>query len=381
MIRREELYARRCVEDLARVIEQVPVRAAARAPMTLDHVTIRWVALWTLLRWERTFLLVGLEQRGIDLGSFARDLDELIKSRRIADAEKGSDPLSQGGLTPFRMGSKRIADAALVGPAAQSDPPRSFPERDVDQVLLRLLDQAATESQALGHYYLGTEHLLLALISGADDELSALLGRYSITRRSVREFVAERIPPMPPPQPAAGPVDESRVSRRVGGPGLASWDTEAVGVPRRFGMAIMLLIMAMYAVLFAAMTLLDANPTLFVMIAVLFTGVGLGQMLLFGGRYPRAASVWVGACLLPAETLVALIYWADELTRYGSTGVFLGQLTVLTVFSVPAGALFGYLAGGLTAGVFLILQRYAKRRRPTPGVEVWDADVEGSERT
>jgi hypothetical protein len=350
MIRREELYARRCVEDLVLVIEQVPVRAAARAPMTLDHVTIRWVALWTLLRWERTFLPVGLEQRGIDLDSFARDLDELIKSRRIADA-------------------------ALVGPAAQSGPPRSFPERDVEQVLLRLLDQAATESQALGHHYLGTEHLLLALIAGADDELSALLGRYAITHRSVREFVAERIPPMPPEEPGARPVGESGASRRIGGPGLASWDTEAVGVPRRFGMAIMLLIMAMYAVLFATMTLLDANPTVFVMIAVLFTGVGLGQMLLFGGRYPRAASVWVGACLLPVETLGAMIYWADNLIGYGGTGVFLGQVTVLTLFSIPIGALLGYLAGGLTAGVFLLLERYAKRRQPVPDVEVWDADA------
>ena len=354
MISREELYARRCVVDLVLVIEQVPLRAAVRAPMTLDHVSIRWVALWTLLRWERQFLLVGLEDRGIDLGALARGLDELIKT-------------------------KRAADAALIGPALGPRPWSSFPAAHVDHLLFPLLDQAAMESRALGHYHVGTEHLLLALIAEADDALSALLQRHAIGYDDVREMIQELVPPPRPEDVVLEVVDEGRRFGRPGRPALASWDSQAVGVPRRFGMAIVLLIMAMYAVLFATMKLLNAPPGVFVVIAVLFTGVGLGQMLLFGGRYPRAASVWVGGCLFPVEVLVACIYMAKTEGSGADVPDFIAPMLCFLVFSIPLGAAMGYMAGGLTAGVFLLIERYAKRRQAPPEVDV--LGIDDSERT
>jgi hypothetical protein len=352
MISREELCARRCVEDLILVIEQVPLRAAVRAPMTLDHVSIRWVTLWTLLRWERRFLLLSLEDRGIDLDSLARDLDELIKAKRAADAALiGTD----------------------MGPRALSP----FVEVHVDHLLYPLLDQAAAQSRALGHYHVGTEHLLLALVAEADEELAALFRRHGMGYEDVRAMIRELVPPPKPEDVVLEAAGRARRTGRSGAPALASWDRQAVGVPRRFGMAIVLLIMAMYAVLFAAMKLLAASPGVFIVIAVLFTGVGLGQMLLFGGRYPRAASVWVGGCLFPLEILATYIYLANTAGTAGRPPNYLGEMVCSLVFSVPLGAGFGYLAGALTAGVFLLIERYAKPRQAAPDVDVLGLDDSG----
>jgi len=353
MISREELYARRCVEDLALVIEQVPLRAAVRAPMTLDHLSIRWVALWTLLRWERNFLLLGLEDRGIDLDSLVRGLDDLIKAKMAADAQM--------------IGQ-------MIGQTSRGHAWSSHTALHVDHLLVPLLDRAAMESQALAHYHVGTEHLLLAVVAEADDELAALLQRHLVGYDDLRELILELVPPPTAEDVVLEVVDEGRYHGRSGRPALASWDSEAAGVPRRFGMAIVLLIMAMYAVLFAAMKLLNAPPAVFIVIAVLFTGVGLGQMLLFGGRYPRAASVWIGACLFPLEVLVASIYVANTEGSRGDVLDFIAPMLCFLVFSIPLGAAMGYMAGGLTAGVFLLIERYAKRRQAQPDVDVLGID-------
>ena len=64
---------------------------------------------------------------------------------------------------------------------------------------------------------------------------------------------------------------------------------------------------------------LGASPIVFVVIAVLVTGVGLGQTLLFGGQYPRAASIWVGVCLFPVE-IVAAVLVSSALSRWDAVG-------------------------------------------------------------
>ena len=108
-------------------------------------------------------------------------------------------------------------------------------------------------------------------------------------------------------KPLTGDLVMAEVGEPVHGPWGASWDTEAVGVPRRFGMAVVLLMVTMYAVLFSAMQSLNTHPAVFVVVAILVTGVGLGQILMYEGKHPRAASIWVGACLFPVEMLVVLI--------------------------------------------------------------------------
>ena len=87
------------------------------------------------------------------------------------------------------------------------------------------------------------------------------------------------------------------------------------GVPRRFGVGILLVITTMFAVLFAIMQMLKLPPLAFAEIAGFFGAVGLGQMLLFKGERPRRASVIVGACFLPFLIFGAIVFECVQLHR------------------------------------------------------------------
>lgn len=133
---------------------------------------------------------------------------------------------------------------------------------------------------------------------------------------------------------------------------------ETVGVPRRFSMGAMMVMMALYAVVFAVMRSLDAHPAIFAVVTVFFIGVTLGQMFLFGGNKPRRASMVVGGFLLPAEVFVAYLvtYWGDS-SRTNDA-----EMLCSSCGSAFLGVFCGYLAGTLVAGVFLLLKGVEKRK-------------------
>jgi len=130
------------------------------------------------------------------------------------------------------------------------------------------------------------------------------------------------------------------------------------GVPRRFGMGVLLVITAMYAVLFGVMRGIGANPITFVLVTLFFTAVGTGQMLLFRGRQPRWASMVAGAAACPLLYLGGIIYYRLAFGLRTSPDIC-GGFTC----GVIAGAIYGYLAGVLIAGVFLIADWLAGRAR------------------
>ena len=70
------------------------------------------------------------------------------------------------------------------------------------------------------------------------------------------------------------------------------------GVPRRFGMAVAMVIMTMYAMLFGVLKSFGTPPIAFVLIALFFTGVGVSQAVLFKG------AIRGGRRLCPAPFLV-----------------------------------------------------------------------------
>ncbi len=333
MLRREDLYAYRCVEDLIQIIEQVPPRAAARRPIVFDDSSVAMPVLWTILRWERTWLLKCLEEMGVDMWDITCELDALID-------ERGTSEALPVGLVATAGSRQRFVPPAL------------------DRCLWELLHRARAEATALQQDYVGTEHVLLAVIAGADARLSALLSNHGITHESVKAAVLKLLAEAP----QADAVYVAQLVRPADGPAGARWDTPAVGVPQRFAVGVLMLLVTMYAFLFAAMQWLGAHPIVFTMVAVLFSGVGLGQMFLFGGKYPRAASIWVGACLLPVEVLAMWIYMAKFDPRLLRSSGVEGMLCFL-IFSIPLGAFFGYLAGGLTAGVFFLIEKYRKTQQ------------------
>ena len=121
-----------------------------------------------------------------------------------------------------------------------------------------------------------------------------------------------------------------------------------VGVPRRFGVGAAMVIMTMYAVLFAA---LQRTPAIiFVAVSAFFTVIGVAQAVLFKGRNPRRASVVAGSVACPVIAIIATIVAAP---RGSNMWVAYTGIVVCTSF----GAGFGYLAGGLIAGVFLFLNK------------------------
>ncbi len=141
-----------------------------------------------------------------------------------------------------------------------------------------------------------------------------------------------------------------------------------IGVPRRFAVGTALIMVTMYSVLFALMTVLGASPIVFGVVVGFFTLVGAAQMLLFGGRRPRDASLVTGAvvfAILPPSSLLGLMLFDTPSLGMGRS---LAPILSLTAYMAAIGAVAGYATGCLTAGVFLILNRI-DRLLHGPGVD------------
>ncbi|MGO9113450.1 MAG: Clp protease N-terminal domain-containing protein [Thermoguttaceae bacterium] len=361
MIRRQELYDRQCVASLIHVIEQAPLRAAVRRPLAIHRSSVGLLLLWSMLRWERTFLIQTLERLGVDLWSLTRDVDAALalcsKQARETDVTTNS--------------------------------------HDLDPLICGWLNRAAEQARTMRHDFLASEHLLLALLADADLQRAAIFQRNGLTYDSLKQAVVDALLGAASSQAVlldeeavlawVGKLDEasSPAEQAAGSPGTAevrpaylhgrppakpevsSWiadiDRPAVGVPRRFGVFIMMLMVTLYAFLFSLLKLLRASNLVFVLLALLFTGIGIGQAMMFGGRYPRAASIWTGSILVPIEVCVYVMCQ----TGSPNVGSLRGCMIYLAIFilCIPFGAVFGYLFGTLTAGGFWLVDRYEKRQQ------------------
>jgi ATP-dependent Clp protease ATP-binding subunit ClpA len=150
-----------------RLVGQISQRAIDRGFFGVDEASIVPLALWTLIRWERKVGLATLELMGVDLHSLADKLDAL--------------------LTQFKTEqSVRIRNGTLVNATT-----RDTVVRDVLTLLQPLLKQAESEGRQLKHNYVGSEHLLLAIIKCADSRMSAILQDHLITYECTKESVCE----------------------------------------------------------------------------------------------------------------------------------------------------------------------------------------------
>jgi hypothetical protein len=133
--------------------------------------------------------------------------------------------------------------------------------------------------------------------------------------------------------------------------------SKEAGVPRQFGVGTGLLITTMFAVLFAVLRGLNIPPREFAYVALFFLGVGAGQAVLFHGRRPRWASIVMGIVMTFALGVFDAIFDGDR-----------SMLVEASFSPFCPGAIFGYLAGLLIAGVFLVRDRLedAYRRRFPP---------------
>jgi putative acetyltransferase len=138
-----------------------------------------------------------------------------------------------------------------------------------------------------------------------------------------------------------------------------------LGVPRQFGVGTALMMMTMFAILFAVLQCLHVPAIVFAVIALFFFGVGAGQAVLFHGRRPRAASIVMGMVMtLVLFTIDAI--WTSF--RFGRPFFVPDSFLQIVCGGVCGGGFYGYLAGLLIASVFLIrdLLANAYRRRFPP---------------
>jgi hypothetical protein len=157
----------------------------------------------------------------------------------------------------------------------------------------------------------------------------------------------------------------------IASPVVQGYDRERVyGVNRRFSLATIMMMMAGTSLLLTIANALGALPTVSGMLMLLCIAVALGQMFLFGGTQPRKASVIVGGVTFTAMPVVIVICTMCS-SVHRPTANEQVELMWLFIFGPIYGALLGYLAGGLVAGVLLVMDltesvfaRWRKVREP-----------------
>ncbi len=131
------------------------------------------------------------------------------------------------------------------------------------------------------------------------------------------------------------------------------------GVPRQFGIGTLLVITAMYAVLFGVLRSVGPPPVAFGVVALFFTLVGLGQAILFKGMEPRLASMIVGACFFLCWFLAYPLLWPNPNPR---PRLSLGDYLLFSALASLFGASLGYISGFSIAGVFLVFDKLGHLR-------------------
>ncbi len=148
-------------------------------------------------------------------------------------------------------------------------------------------------------------------------------------------------------------------------------------MPRRFGIATIMILTAVFAVLFGVLRMLDATPAVFVGITIFVAGVAACQALLFGGKNPRAASIIGGAVIFYLIMVVVCLtneFGPRDFTKQ-ITFSFQGGMMLFMI-----GGLLGYLAGGLLAAVFLVRKEPVNSPPETPATydddptKTWDTE-------
>jgi ATP-dependent Clp protease ATP-binding subunit ClpA len=167
----EEKWSARHITDSAqRILKQIPDRASDRGLHVVDGPALVMLALWSLLLWERKVGRVALEAIGIDPFVLARELDQVLTE--IALEHPVTYDKEQGHLV-----------------LAKTREP--YEHWDFDELLEPLLQQAEHEALELGHNYVGSEHLVLAVIRSAGPPLSTLLQRHGVNHSKTKRTILE----------------------------------------------------------------------------------------------------------------------------------------------------------------------------------------------
>ncbi len=160
------LSERHVADSAQKILLLTRARSGDRGLHVVDPDSFVMLALWSLVRWERKVGLLALERMAVDLDNLTRDLNHLL------DQKATEDPVS-----------------ALGGSLVLKSTRQPYEGWEFHAVLEPLLAQAEHEAHALGHKYVGSEHLLLAMLTLADPSLGGLLQSYAVTHERVKQTV------------------------------------------------------------------------------------------------------------------------------------------------------------------------------------------------
>ena len=165
----EELAGRHFTTSAIHIVEQLWPRAADRSISTeLNDQTILMLALWSILRWERKVGLVALERMKVEPDALARDVNESLHTA-CAEIRQQMGPPKLQKLPGGQLG-------VVV---------------DFNTPLAPLLAAAEHEALELGHSWVGSEHLLLAIVRLADPRLCDVLKMHGVNYGDLKETVVE----------------------------------------------------------------------------------------------------------------------------------------------------------------------------------------------
>lgn len=127
--------------------------------------------------------------------------------------------------------------------------------------------------------------------------------------------------------------------------------TAQYAVPQRFGMAGILALTTLMAVMFGLLRAVGAHPFVYVFVGVLALVTSLVQMRY--GEVPRVASMVAGAIVFPlcAIGFVLVLTAVDDRIGFDEWSMVVCTLPFLAAVGAP----LGYLAGASTAGLFLLI--------------------------
>ena len=283
--------------------------------------------------------------------------EQQLKAQKAQDAEPGIARSRSGGPGQCQRTGARIRDQALHGnPLSQPQPAADLrPGRGRAPASAQEASGAAARDPQPVH----AKH----------SHLKSALPQFDHRRRCPNNYLSlygtliiEPAPPSRPQAKATGRAPAVRHRRCAAHHHHIRRDLPPqahCGMPRRFGTSVaVLIIVTMYAVLFAAMQTVQVlvhqrDPVLFVMVTIFVTGVGLSQAVLFHGHNPRRASILTGFVL---GTAIALARFFQE--RQPGIRLSPEQFVVIVFYVLSGfGGLGGYVVGGVIAGVFLLLNR------------------------
>lgn len=186
-------------------------------------------------------------------------------------------------------------------------------------------------------------------------------------RAAILAFGLENFPHAEDMMPTAASV---RPSTSKPPPPPAIWEalfnpaktSELFSAPKRFDLATIFVITAAYSLIFGFMALFEEfGPVTKAAVAIFVTIVGVCQAFYEKTANPRGVSVVTGAL---AQTIILMILGVTHHWFY--TPVFV----VIFIYGILGGAIFGYFAGTLVGGVFLVADKL--RRRFAPAEETSD---------